>query len=32
MELIQELIDDRYGEGVLDGDRVQGPIVDTKLP
>jgi hypothetical protein len=32
MEFIQELIDDRDGESVLDGDGVQRAVVDVESP
>jgi hypothetical protein len=32
MEFIQELVDDRDGEGVLDGDGVQRAVVDAEPP
>jgi NAD(P)H-hydrate repair Nnr-like enzyme with NAD(P)H-hydrate dehydratase domain len=32
MEFIQEFIDDRDGESVLDGDGIQRAVVDTESP
>jgi hypothetical protein len=32
MQLIQKLINDGDGEGILDGDGVQGVIVDAETP
>lgn len=32
VQLIQDLIDDKDGEGVLHRDGVEGPIVDAKAP
>jgi hypothetical protein len=32
IQLIQQLIDDRYRKLVLDGDKVESMVVDTKMP
>jgi len=32
MELVQELVDDGDGERVLDGEGVQGAVVDAETP
>jgi hypothetical protein len=32
MELVQQLVDDGNGECVLDGERVERPVVDAEAP